>query len=87
MESNKTALAWLVAVVFMGTTALFAWQYARARTDAAELRTDYESLRMRLEEQEGRNAAILGDVERMQEQLGLAADQIEALKQQIESLQ
>jgi uncharacterized protein HemX len=87
MESNKTALAWLVAVVFIGTTALFAWQYVRARNDAAKLRTDYESLQLRLEEQEVRNGKILEDVQRMQEQLGIAADQIESLQQQIESLQ
>lgn len=87
MESNKTAVAWLVAVVFIGTTALFAWQYARARNDAASLRNEYDALRLRLEQQEERNAAILEDVQRMQEQLGLAADQIDTLKQRIESLQ
>ncbi len=86
MESNKTALAWLVAVVFMGTTALFAWQYARARTEAAALRRDYDAIQRRLSDQESRNEAVSQDVQRMQEQLGLAADQIEVLKQQIESL-
>jgi uncharacterized protein HemX len=84
VESNKTALAWLVASIFIGTTALFAWQYIRARNDAATLRSDYETLKSRLEEQESSNAALLEDMRRMQEQLGLAADQIEALKRQIE---
>jgi uncharacterized protein HemX len=84
-ESDKTALAWLVAVVFAGATALFAWQYARARSAAASLRDDYVQLQERLGEQEARNADLLSQVEQMQSRLDQALTSIESLRAQVES--
>ena len=93
MESNRTALASLIAVVFMGTTALFAWQYVRARNDAAsfrqeasELNESYKQIQQRLEDQETANFQLMQDISKMHVELERAMSQIKSLTSDIESL-
>ena len=85
MAGSRSDLGWLIAVVFAGTTALFAWQYARARTETASLRNDYTALQERLTEQDERNRVLMNDLQGMQQQLDAAVSQIEAMQQRFES--
>lgn len=86
MPNNpKSDLGWLLAVVFAGTTALFAWQYARAHNEAASLRTGYDELQRRLNAQEERNASLQDVMQRMQRQLDETVRRIETLQQQLQS--
>jgi len=86
MAGAKNEIGWLLAVVFAGTTALFAWQYARARSETAALRLDFDALKKaygemyeRLEAQQSANTALMRDTNTIQEQLDRAIAEIEAL--------
>jgi len=86
MPGARNELGWLLAVVLAGTTALFAWQYAHARSETATLRTDFDALRKeyneiygRLEAQQAANEALMHDTATIQEQLTKAIGEIEAL--------
>jgi septal ring factor EnvC (AmiA/AmiB activator) len=85
MPNHRSDLGWLVAVIFAGTTALFAWQYARARTDAAEARTDFNALQERLANQESANADLKSDLQYMQEEFEALQRRIRDLQYEIES--
>lgn len=84
MPNPKSDLGWLLAVVLAGTTALFAWQYARARGDANILRHEYDALQQRVTEQDRLNTELRSSLDALTAQLNQAQRRIEALAEAVE---
>jgi septal ring factor EnvC (AmiA/AmiB activator) len=84
--SPRTAIAgWVFAAMFAAAAAFFASQYAQARRAADQVRRDYESLQVRVEEQARQNREFDATLKSLAQQLEAAQSALKVLDQAVQS--